>query len=617
MRVLQRAPANARPQRGGVVASAAGDDDAQNAEGFDDYDGVVPFEQGDDDADLAIDAGGAHESGFTKFSPPTRDFPPCPRVSCAPPGADMYWDPQLRSFSKPPLTATNYDYFMHFFDHDFFKNGLLAHTQAASPSLLITESELWTFLALRMVISCHPSVSVDDFFTPHEVTLTQPAPFLADYMTHARFKQINEALRTAPPSDGGRPDKFYLVRKMLESWQEHQNTYGIHPGHLCCTDESMMEWMNKYCPGWQYVERKPMPWGNLFHTCACAISKIILSLEIMEGKDRPEWKEKEEFEDRFNTNAVTKTKVGGLIMRMAKPLFKRKCIVVHDSGFSCVTAMKELLKEGVHSSMLFKKKRYFPRFTDGAANAAFLEQQEFLVPFYKQMQFEDMHWQINMYRDTAHLTQLGSTYGTGVLDSRLRSRFHPTTGAKITFKHVDAVDDYFFARTAVDEHNRMRQGSLSFEQGWQTKKWHIRVFAFLVGMSETNAKHAAAFFRDKQQGQVVSLLGFRMSVAQHILDIHAAQKRAPARRAFREQRALLGEHRLLTIPVGCGRYTGKRDRDHIDGFKKLSSSRSAHKYQCQRCNCGKQIRNYCLCSPAQARCVECYAEHRVQVALAE
>ena len=272
------------------------------------------------------------------------------------------------------------------------------------------------------------------------------------------------------------------------------------------------------------------------------------------------------------------------------------------------------MKEGVHSSMLFKKKRYFPRFTDGATNETFLQQQEFLVPFYKRMQFEDMHWQINMYKDTAHLTQLGSTYGNGVLNGRQRHRFHPITGAKITFKHVDAVDDYFFARTAVDEHNRTRQGGLSFERGWQTKKWHVRIFAFLVGMSETNAKNAAAFFRDRPQQQVVSLLAFRLSVAQHILDVHAAQKRAPARKAARELRDLHGEHRLMTIPVGCGRYTGKRDRDHSDGFKKLSASRSAHKYQCQLCKCGKQIRTYCLCSPAHPVCIECYAEHRVQVA---
>jgi hypothetical protein len=251
MRVLQRGPKNERPQR--VAGSAAGveDDYAPDASGIVDDDGVAPFEHGDDDPEMEFSPNDAAQSGFCHFSSPTRVFPACPRVAAAPPGANNHWDPQLRAFAKPPLAATNYDYLMHFFDYNFFKNGLLAHTQAASPSLLITEDELWTYLALRMVISCHPSISIDDFFTPHDVTITQPAPFLADYMSHRRFNEITGALRTAPPCNGGPPDKFYLVRKMLESWQEHQSIYGIHPGNLCCTDESMMEWMNKYCPGWQ------------------------------------------------------------------------------------------------------------------------------------------------------------------------------------------------------------------------------------------------------------------------------------------------------------------------------------------------------------------------------
>ena len=63
-------------------------------------------------------------------------------------------------------------------------------------------------------------------------------------------------------------------------------------------------------------------------------------------------------------------------------------------------------------------------------------------------------------------------------------------------------------------------------------------------MSKTNAKNAAAFFRDKPQQQNVSLFDFRLSVAQRILDVHAAQKRAPARKAARELRALHGEHHL-------------------------------------------------------------------------
>jgi hypothetical protein len=129
---------------------------------------------------------------------------------------------------------------MHFFDHNFFTKHMIPYTQAAAPSLLITPDEMWTFLALRMIIACHPCVSVPEFLLSHSRSVTKTAPYLGDYMKGIRFNQINEALRTAPLSDDGLPDNFYLVRKLCESWQQHQDTYGIVPGHLCCTDESMM-----------------------------------------------------------------------------------------------------------------------------------------------------------------------------------------------------------------------------------------------------------------------------------------------------------------------------------------------------------------------------------------
>jgi hypothetical protein len=253
MCLLQRAPRPDRPQRVSAAAEEAeqhyppfGDGDPR----LDDQEG---FDQGDDEEEPAFEVAEGVAPGTCAFSAPTRDFPADPRVVAAPPGSEMHWDPELRCFGKPPATASDYDYFMHFFDHDFFKNGLLAHTQAHSPSLLITENELWTFLALRMIMACHPSIAVIDFFTPHAVSLTKPAPFLGDYMTPTRFKEINSALRTAPASAGGPPDKFYLVRKMLESWQHHSQRHssatrsvpgGWGPGHYrpcfgaCCRSQA-------------------------------------------------------------------------------------------------------------------------------------------------------------------------------------------------------------------------------------------------------------------------------------------------------------------------------------------------------------------------------------------
>lgn len=600
-----------------VAAAAAGP--AQEAEHLDeeaepDADELQPLLLDEDVPEAPVAPVEAAAPGFTQFGQFSADFPPCPRLARMEAGQEKRWDPKMHNFHVPVDTASNYDYFIHFFDHDFFINHMFVHTTAAAPSALITLGELWTYLALRMIMSCYTHHQVSAFFAIHERDHLRAAPYLGDYMTLQRFKQINAALRTAPDQDAGLPDKFFRVRKMCEMWQQHQDRYGIFSGYLNVTDESMMEFLNRNCPGWQWVDRKPKPYGNLFHTAACALTAIIFSLELFEGKDRPLWMDPPEFENLFNTNAINNTKVGGLMMRMAKPLFNTNSVIVHDSGFQSVAAMQELWKKGVFPSCLMKKKQHYARFTDGVANENFIKHQQFLVPFCKPMQFETLPWRIIAHRDTKHLVQLLTTYGTSDLIGKTRTRYHPDTNARMSFQYTDAANDYFFARGAVDRNNKLRQGGLSLEQGWQTTKWHIRMFAFLVGVSESNAKLAAAHFRDDDKDVSVSLFDFRLSVANHILSLHAAQTRPTARKAARELRDLRGEHCLTKMPAGCGRYTGKRDRDHVDGFKKLPASREGHKWQCQLCICGKQIRTFCLCNPARALCIECYAQHHVELA---
>lgn len=579
-----------------------------------DDDELHPLLLEEDVAEAARAPVAATAPGFTEFGSFSADFPACPRMARMEHGQCGRWDPQMHNFHVPVARATNYDFFMHFFDHEFFVNEMFRHTTAASPSALIQLDELWTYLALRLIMSCYTHHQASAFFAIHERDHLRAAPYLGDYMKFSRFREINAALRTSPDHDAGLPDKFFRVRKMCEMWQQHQDRYGIIPGYLNVTDESMMEFLNRKIPGWQWVDRKPKPYGNMFHTAACALTAIIFSLELYEGKDRPLWMDPPEFEDLFNTNAFNTTKVGGIMMRMAKPLFNTLSVIVHDSGFQSVPAMQELWKKGVFASCLMKKKQYYARFTDGAVNENFIKHQQYLVPFCKPMQFEAMPWRVIAHRDTKHLVQLLTTYGTSNLVGKPRHRYHPDTNVKMTFQYTDAAHDYFFARGAVDRNNKQRQGGLSLEQGWQTTKWHIRMFAFLVGVSETNAKFAACHFRDENEEDSLSLFDFRLSVADHILSLHAAQQRAPARKASRELRDLRGEHCLTKMPAGCGRYTGKRDREHVDGFKKLPASREGHKWQCQLCSCGKQIRTYCLCNPARALCVECYAQHHVALA---
>ena len=49
----------------------------------------------------------------------------------------------------------------------------------------------------------------------------------------------------------------------------------------------MMEWFNKYAPGFMCVGRKPHPFDNKIHTICCGLTYILWRAQIEEFKDRP------------------------------------------------------------------------------------------------------------------------------------------------------------------------------------------------------------------------------------------------------------------------------------------------------------------------------------------
>ena len=59
------------------------------------------------------------------------------------------------------------------------------------------------------------------------------------------------------------------------------------PSWVSVLDEFMMEWLNKYCPGFMCVGRTPHPFGNERHTIRCAITLILFRALIASGKDQP------------------------------------------------------------------------------------------------------------------------------------------------------------------------------------------------------------------------------------------------------------------------------------------------------------------------------------------
>jgi hypothetical protein len=69
----------------------------------------------------------------------------------------------------------------------------------------------------------------------------------------------------------------------------------------------------------------------------------------------------------------------------------------------------------------------------------------------------------------------------------------------------------------------------------------------------------------------------------------------------RRKRPLEMEHRLLKVPDFCGKWNGR------------SWDRSVCQYLQQRCACKKKTRSYCACNKLVFYCVECFANHLVEV----
>eukprot|EP00957_Ditylum_brightwellii_P144384 10999197-Ditylum_brightwellii.AAC.1 len=71
------------------------------------------------------------------------------------------------------------------------------------------------------------------------------------------------------------------------------------------------------------VPRKPLPFGNKWHSIACGNSRIIYHLELVEGKDEPRKKPRPQY--------IEKGKTVSLMSRMSKPLYGTGKLVVLDS----------------------------------------------------------------------------------------------------------------------------------------------------------------------------------------------------------------------------------------------------------------------------------------------
>jgi len=142
-------------------------------------------------------------------------------------------------------------------------------TNAKSAFKLFSNAEFSSLTRLKKFLVLFPIIYLEDVLilgvssrrdwrSLSPVSPHRGAPFrLNKYMSRTRFEAILRNLKyinkTVPYRDG-----FLQMRQMAEYWNQNMADF-FSPSWISMLNESMMEWTNKYAPGFMCVGRKPHP----------------------------------------------------------------------------------------------------------------------------------------------------------------------------------------------------------------------------------------------------------------------------------------------------------------------------------------------------------------------
>ena len=224
-------------------------------------------------------------AGELKFRP---TMPTCYRLIAEP--SSSKHPPSLPHHSDPSVYEA--EWFLDlFFPQTWWKNEVIPAWSEKLQSLsfrptTVGEANVWRGLWRWM--SLNPQYSRKDFWdsTKKRIPYQWDPPPFREHMTRDRFNQLTQCFKLRTDRPPNYRDKFFEVRRMQEAFNEHMKLV-FSPAWAVCLDESMAKWLNEYAPGWMAVGRKPRPFGNEYHTMACAQSHILFWMEMVEGKDRP------------------------------------------------------------------------------------------------------------------------------------------------------------------------------------------------------------------------------------------------------------------------------------------------------------------------------------------
>ena len=104
------------------------------------------------------------------------------------------------------------------------------------------------------------------------------------------FQNIGAAIRYTNIESPAFLDRFHDVPQMIEAFNEHYDGEYVL-SWLNCLDESMNSFLDKFCPGFMCVPRKPHPFENKYHSIANGVTEkglegkpIMWRVKLQEGE---------------------------------------------------------------------------------------------------------------------------------------------------------------------------------------------------------------------------------------------------------------------------------------------------------------------------------------------
>ena len=405
-------------------------------------------------------------------------------------------DPMLSGgafVGRSRLTLHNYtekrplEFFEHCFPpivDDIASATTLAGRRLIRPTFSVSKGEMWLFLAEKGYMNVYPQEGpkehywevpdderIDTVFVDHNL-----GKFGHGYN---RYKDIERSFRL--PTHGDSSDFFDPIRRTVDEWNARMEV-ALDPGPFLTVDESMAGWKGKGMPGLMSVPRKPTPVGREAHTTADATTGVIIHYEMYEGKDRMAHKE---FVDIAGKNPAK-------ALRCVKPWFGSGRCVILDSGFASVSCALSLRDKGMHmignvksAHKMFPKAWLLsqaPHRGDWATCTATVKSPGGL----------DVDLLCAADRDKQPMALLG-TVGSTVEGETLHRAFTTIradgtyNSREATLRQMQIHELYRKFFNALDKNNSYRQGRHNLEDSWKTKRWYVREFQALWGMSEVNA----------------------------------------------------------------------------------------------------------------------------------